>query len=330
MTSTGQPVPPTLEDVRAAAAAIQPYLSLPTPLVASPGLSQRWNAEVSLKLELATPTGAFKVRGGIFLASRLSAAERSAGLVTASTGNHGQSVAYGAAAFDAEAAIFMPAGANPDKAAAIERLGADVHLVGERFDDSRAAAEEFAAERGATYVEPVKEPRLLAGVGTAALEVLETQQPDAELVLIPLGGGSGASAWTIVRDGLGHGAEIIAAQSAQSPAAHDAFHSGSDDPRPNETLAEGLATAVPFPFALDILRARLDDFVLVDDAEILAAVRSLWDLQHVMTEPAGAAAAAAGELLHREQPERIAGRKTVVVLSGANATRAQLRGWLAD
>ena len=329
MTSTVRPVPPTLEDVRAAAAAIQPYLSLPTPLIASPGLSQRWNAEVSLKLELATPTGAFKVRGGIFLASRLSESERSAGLVTASTGNHGQSVAYGAAAFDAKAAIFMPAGANPDKAAAIERLGADVHLVGDRFDDSRAAAEEFAAERGATYVEPVNEPRLLAGVGTAALEVLETQQPDAELVLIPLGGGTGASAWVTVRDALGHPAQIIAAQSAQSPAAHDAFHSGANDPRPNETIAEGLATAVPFAFVLDILRARLNDFVLVDDAEILAALRTLWDLQHIMTEPAGAAAAAAGELLSRTAPERIADKKIVIILTGANATRAQLSTWLA-
>ena len=165
---TDQPAPPTLDDVRAAATAIQPYLSLPTPLIASPGLSQRWNAEVSLKLELATPTGAFKVRGGIFLASRLSDEERAAGLVTSSTGNHGQSVAYGAAAFGAKAAIFMPAGANPDKAAAIERLGAEVHLTGERFDDSRLAAEEFAAERSATYVEPVNEPRLIAGVRNPA------------------------------------------------------------------------------------------------------------------------------------------------------------------
>ena len=324
------PTPPTIEDVRAAAAAISGRLSLPTPLVASPGLSQRWNAEVSLKLELATPTGAFKVRGGIYLASLLSEAERGAGLVTASTGNHGQSVAYGAAAFDARAAIFMPAAANPDKAAAIRRLGAEVRLVGERFDDSRVAAEEFAAERGATYVEPVNEPRLMAGVGTAALEVLETQRPDAELVLVPLGGGTGASGWVTVRDGLAHGARIIAAQSAQSPAAHDAFHSGADEQRPNESIAEGLATAFPFALAMKILRGRLDDFALVSDGEILAAVRTLWDLQHVMTEPAGAVAAAAGELLHRDQPERIAGKKVVVVLTGANATRAQLRDWLAD
>lgn len=326
---TDQPAPPALEDVRAAAAAIEPYLSLPTPLITSPGLSQRWNAEVSLKLELATPTGAFKVRGGIFLASRLSDDERAAGLVTSSTGNHGQSVAYGAAAFGAKAAIFMPAGANPDKAAAIERLGAEVYLTGERFDDSRLAAEEFAAERGATYVEPVNEPRLIAGVGTAALEVLETQQPDVELILIPLGGGTGASAWITVRDALGHPAEIIAAQSAQSPAAHDAFRSGSNDPRPNETIAEGLATAIPFAFAQDILRGRLNDFVLVDDEQIIAALRTLWDLQHIMTEPAGAAAAAAGELLHQTTPERIVDKKVTVILTGANATRAQLVNWLA-
>ena len=323
---SAQLVPPTLADVRRAREIICQKLSLPTPLVHSPGLSERWDAHVSLKLECMTPTSAFKVRGGVYFASQLSAEELKRGLVTSSTGNHGQSIAFGAASIGAEATIFMPTDANSDKIAAIERLGGKVELVGERFDESRRQAEEYAAERGARYVEPVEEPLLIAGVGTAALEVLEDQQPDTELVLLPLGGGTGSSGWVTVRDGLGHHAEIWAAQSAQSPAAHDAWRSGRIEDRPNASLAEGLATGTPFPFALDILRVGLNDFILVEDGQILDATRLLWDMQHVMAEPSGAVAVAAAD---RER-ERLAGKRIVIVISGANATRSQLLDWLAD
>ena len=323
---SAQLVPPTLADVRRAREIICQKLSLPTPLVHSPGLSERWDAHVSLKLECMTPTSAFKVRGGVYFASQLSAEELRRGLVTSSTGNHGQSIAFGAASIGAEATIFMPTDANSDKIAAIERLGGRVELVGERFDESRRQAEEYAAERGARYVEPVEEPLLIAGVGTAALEVLEDQQPETELVLLPLGGGTGSSGWVTVRDGLGHQAEIWAAQSAQSPAAHDAWRSGRIEDRPNTSLAEGLATGTPFPFALDILRAGLNDFILVEDEQILDATGLLWDMQHVMAEPSGAVAVAAAD----QERERIAGKRVVIVISGANATRSQLLDWLKD
>ena len=145
-------------------------------------------------------------------------------------------------------------------------------------------------------------------------------------MLLPLGGGTGSSGWVTVRDGLGHQAEIWAAQSAQSPAAHDAWRSGRVEDRPNASLAEGLATGTPFPFALDILRAGLNDFVLVEDEQILDATRLLWDMQHVMAEPSGAVAVAAAD----QERERIAGKRVVVVISGANATRRQLVEWLAD
>ena len=323
---SGKLVPPTLEDVRRAREIICQKLSLPTPLVHSPGLSERLDAHVSLKLECMTPTSAFKVRGGVYFASLLSDEERALGLVTSSTGNHGQSIAFGCAAIGAQATIFMPTDANPDKIAAIERLGGRVELVGERFDESRRQAEEYAAERGARYVEPVEEPRLIAGVGTAALEVLEDQQMDTDLVLLPLGGGTGSSGWVTVRDGLGHPADIWAAQSAQSPAAHDAWRSGRIEDRPNTSLAEGLATGTPFKFALDILRGRLNDFILVDDDQILDATRLLWDMQHVMAEPSGAVAVAAAD----QERERLAGKRVVIVISGANATRRQLLEWLRN
>ena len=316
--------PPTLDDVRRAAEIIAAQLPLPTPLVHSVALSERWDAHVSLKLECVTPTSAFKVRGGVNLVSRLSADELNRGLVTSSTGNHGQSIAFAAASVGATATIFMPTDANVDKIAAIKRLGGTVELVGERFDEARVRAEEFAAERGARYVEPVEEPLLIAGVASAALEVLEDQQPETELVILPLGGGTGASGWVTVRDGLRHPAEIWAAQSAQSPAAHDAWRSGELQTRPNTSLAEGIATAVPFPFALSILRATLNDFLLVDDAQIIEAIRLLWDAQHIMAEPAGAVGIAAAE----QERERVRGKRVVVVITGANATRAQLREWL--
>lgn len=323
-TPTDQLIAPTLDDVRRAAAIIGQRLPLPTPLVHSVALSQRWGAHVSLKLECVTPTSAFKVRGGLHLVSRLSREELARGLVTASTGNHGQSLAFAAASVGAQAIIFMPTDANTDKIAAIERLGGAVELVGERFDAARAQAEEFAAERGARYVEPVDEPLLIAGVATAALEVLEDQQPETDLVILPLGGGTGASGWVTVRDGLAHHAEIWAAQSAQSPAAHDAWRSGAVEPRPNASIAEGIATAVPFPFALSILRASLNDFLLVEDAQIIEAIGLLWDAQHIIAEPAGAVAIAAAE----QAQDRLQGKQIVIVISGANATRAQLRHWL--
>ena len=319
-------IPPTLEEIRRAHEIIKQDIALPTPLIHSPGLSEHLNAHVSIKLESATPTSAFKVRGGIYLASQLDIDARERGLVTASTGNHGQSIAYGAAVAGTSARVFMPTDANPDKITAIERFGGHVELVGERVDECFLAAAEYAHERGALYVEPVNQPTLIAGVATAALEVLETQQPDTDLVIVPLGGGTGASGWVMVRDGLGHSAEVWAAQSSQSPAVHDAWRSGKMEPRPNRTLAEGIATGVVFDLPLAILRASLNNFILVDDRQILDAIRLLWDMQHVMAEPAGAVAVAAAD----QERGQLGGKRVVIVISGANATRSQLLKWLAD
>ena len=319
-------VPPTLEEIRRAHEVVKRELSLPTPLVHSPGLSELLDAHVSIKLETATPTSAFKVRGGIYLASLLDEDARERGVVTASTGNHGQSIAYGAASAGVDATIFMPAGANPDKVAAIERFGGRVRLVGERVDECFAAAADYAHERDALYVEPGNDPRLVAGVATAALEVLETQQPDTDLVIVPLGAGTAASGWVTVRDELEHPAQVWAAQSSLSPAAHDAWRSGKMEPRQDRTLAEGIAIGLAFELPMGILRESLNDFILVDDDQILAAVRLLWDRQHVMAEPAGAVGLAAAE----QERERLSGKRVVLVISGANATRSQLVNWLAD
>jgi threonine dehydratase len=316
---------PVLDDVRAAARAIAPHLSLPTPLVYSPALSERLDAHVSLKLEFATPIGAFKVRGGVHLVGGLSAEQRRRGVVTASTGNHAQSVAYGAWLHGARAVVFMPEGANPDKVAATRRLGAEVRFAGARFDDAREACEEYAAEHGMRYVDPANEADLVAGVATAALEVLESQQPDTDLVIVPVGGGSGVCGWLTVREGLGHAARVWGVQSAASPAAHDAWRSGRLDVRANESSAEGLATGVPFAFTQSIMSDWLDDFGLVSDAAIADAVRMLLEQAHLLVEPAGAASLA----LALERHAEVRGQRVVLVLSGANITMDQLRTLLA-
>ena len=317
---------PDIDEIRRAAAALAGRLSLPTPLVYSPALSERLDAHVSLKLEFANPIGAFKLRGGVFLAGELAAGDRPNGLVTASTGNHGQSIAYAAGLHGLDAIIFVPEGANPDKIASIRRLGAEVREEGARFDDANAAARDFAAEHGMRFVE-VDGPSLIAGVATGALEVLDPeagQQPDTDVVIVPLGGGSGACGWVLTRDGLGAACEVWAVQSAQAPAAHDSWREGRTVERPNTTTAEGLATATGFEYTQTILRGRLDDFLLVDDADIEAAVVELLERAHLLVEPAGAASLAGAH----QARERLRERRVVLVLTGANITLAQLRGLL--
>ncbi|MXZ62026.1 MAG: pyridoxal-phosphate dependent enzyme [Chloroflexi bacterium] len=318
--------PLDINAIRRAADALSEHLSLPTPLVYSPALSERLEAHVSLKLEFANPIGAFKLRGGVTLAAELAASGAAAGLVTASTGNHGQSIAYGAALHGIEAVIFVPEGANPDKIASIRRLGAEVREEGARFDDANEAAAEFAAERGMRYVE-VDGPTLIAGVATGALEVLDPhggQQPDTDVVIVPLGGGSGACGWVLTRDGVGASCEVWAVQSAQARAGHDSWREGRVVERTNTTMAEGLATATGFEYTQAILRGRLDDFLLVDDADIGAAVVDLLEHAHLLVETAGAAALA-GAVAARD---RIRDRRVVLVLTGANITSEQLRGLL--
>ncbi len=316
---------PTLDDVRAARARIAAHIGLPTPLVHSPALSEMLDADVWLKYEFANPIGAFKLRGGLNLAASLTAEERAAGLVTASTGNHGQSIAYAGRAVGAPATIFVPRGANTDKVASMERLGARVVAEGEVFDEARLAAQRYAEDTRARHVHVADEPALIAGVATAALEVLEDQRPDAELVIVPVGGGSGACGWITVRDGLGHEAEVWGVQSAQAPAAHDAWATGELVSRPNRSRAEGVATGVAFATTQAILRAGLADFLLVDDDRTDEAVVALLEQQHVLVEPAGALALAAAV----QQRERVRGRRVVLVLSGSNITRAQLQAILA-
>lgn len=314
---------PVLADVVAAAARIRPYLPA-TPLRRAAGLDDLVGAEVYVKLEHHLPTGAFKVRGGVNLVARLDAERRRRGLVAASTGNHGQSVAFAARLFGAGATIFAPEGSNPGKVAAMRELGAEVVLHGGDFDEARAECERVAAADGRRYVHSGDEPDLIAGVGTHTLEVLG-DLPETEVIVVPVGGGSGAAGACIVAKALRPEIQVIGVQSAQAPSAQRSWRSREAVAEPSRTWVEGLSTGTPFELPQQILRRLLDDFVLVDDADISTALVTLIERARVVVEGA-AAASLAGALAVRE---RLAGRRVVLILSGGNISRAQLASVLA-
>jgi threonine dehydratase len=319
----GQLEDPTFTDVLDAAKQIRPYLS-PTPLRRYPALDRIVGAEVHVKHENHNPTGAFKVRGGVNLVSRLSEDERGRGVIAASTGNHGQSVAYAARLFGVSAIICAPAAANPVKVEAMQDLGAEVILEGERYDDSRRNAERLAREHGYRYIHSGDEPLLIAGVGTHTLELLQ-EQPAVDTVIVPIGGGSGAAGSCIAAKAVNPQIRVIGVQSDQAQSAYLSWKAGAPKESPNRTRAEGLSTAAPFELPQRILRRLLDDFVLVSDDEIDAATAVMIEKTRTLVEAAGAAALAAALTLHDE----LRGRKVALICSGGNISPGQLKTLLA-
>jgi threonine dehydratase len=314
---TSLPVP-DLADVLAARQRIAPYLQA-TALYRYPVLDAVTGTQVWVKHENHQPVGAFKVRGGVNLVSQLSAEERERGVITASTGNHGQSVAYAAGLFGVRAVICVPEQANPVKVESMRALGAEVVFHGLDFDDAREYCEKQASEHGYRYIHSGNEPLLIAGVGTYAVEILETR-PDTEVIVVPVGGGSGAAGTCVVAKAVRPSIEVIGVQSEAAPAAYRSWQSGSLVEDTTSTLAEGLATRTAFELPQLIMRDLLDDFVLVSEEALKAATRVMIEKTRNLVEPAGAAALAAvlGD------PERFAGRKVAIVCSGGNISPAQL------
>ena len=293
---------PTLADVQAARRRIAPYL-MPTPLLPHGALSELVGTEVVVKHENHLPTGAFKVRGGVNLVSQLSEDERRRGVVTASTGNHGQSIAFAAGRFGVRAIVCVPEEPNPVKLAAMERLGAELVVHGRDFDEAREHCEALAREHGSRYVHSGNEPHLIAGVGTATLELLETQ-PDVDVVIVPVGGGSGAAGACVAGKAVKPELEVIGVQSSAAPAAFRSWQVRQLLEDRMETSAEGLATRVAFELPQRILWDRLDDFMLVDEDELERAVVLMIEGTRNLVEPAGAAPLAAAMRLR----DRLAGK----------------------
>jgi len=313
---------PTLSDVFQARLRIQSYLQ-PTPLIKAPRISQRIGADIWMKCEFMLPTRAFKVRGGLNLVRREVEHQTlgSIGLVAASTGNHGQSVAYAGRVFNIPVTIFSPKGANPIKVQSMEAMGATVRFVGKDFDEAREASEIFARETGARYVHSMNEPLLIAGVGTAYLEAL-MDLPTADVLIVPIGGGSGASAAGLVAKSINPAIRVIGVQAEGAPAVYRSFRRGSLESTPRaETAAEGLATRVAFDLPVRMIRRYVDDIVLVTDEDMRQAQELVFHDTRVFVEMAGAASTAAAIKL----TQMISGTRTILSVTGANASMEEIQ-----
>ncbi len=321
---TAFPVP-DLADVLAARQRIAPYLS-PTPLYRYPALDAMAGTQVWVKHENHQPVGAFKVRGGVNLISQLDEDERRRGVITASTGNHGQSVAYAADLFGVRSVVCMPEQANPVKVESMRALGAEVVFWGRDFDEAREHCEKQATEHGYRYIHSGNEPALIAGVATYTLEILENR-PETEVIVVPVGGGSGAAGACVVAKAVRPSIQVIGVQSDAAPAAYRSWQAGTLVEDTTSTFAEGLATRSAFELPQRILRELLDDFVLVSEDALRSATRLMIEKTRNLVEPAGAAALAAVLSL----PGRFAERTVAIVCSGGNISPAQLTAlWPRD
>lgn len=309
---------PTLTDVYRARHTIEPYLKR-TPLVHNPYLSQLLGCQAYLKLENLQPIGVFKVRGGVNLAARLGR-ERGRGIIGASTGNHGQSLAYGARLVGMRCVIAVPRRSNRLKLEAIRALGAEVTVHGRDFEEARAWAEGFASREGMRYIHHINTPELVAGVATISLEVLE-DLPDVDVIIAPIGGGSGASGHCIVAKALRPDVQVIGVQAEGAPAVYRSWKDHRLQQAPIDTFADGLATGsssfVPVRTFID----HLDDMLLVSDDEMREAIALLLRAARQLAEGAGAAATAAALKLG----ERLKGKKVALILSGGNLPTEELR-----
>jgi threonine dehydratase len=322
---SAQPLAVTLADVEQAMRVLREHLA-PTPLVSHPLLNQRVGTEVFVKLENTHSIGSFKIRGGLNLLARMSAADRKRGLVTATRGNHGQSIARAASLHGAACTIFVPRGNNPDKNAAMAALGARLIETGHDFDAAMIAAEEFAARCAARLVHPARDLDLVAGVGTVALEMLEQADGRLDTVFVPVGGGSIASGMAVVLKALSPATRIVGVSAENAPAMHHAWHTGEYHAfAATDTLADGLAVRVPVDVTLGMLRPLLDGMVLVSEREIQAAIRSYAETVHQLAEGAAAAALAAAI---KHGPE-LRGQRVGVVLTGGNIDSRTLLSALA-
>lgn len=287
-----------------AAERLAPYAK-PTPLVRSLLLSRDLGCELWIKNETVSPIASFKWRGALNDLLR----EPSTSVVTSSTGNHGQGVAWAARVADVTAHVFLPRGANPVKRAKIELLGATIHDTGDDLDDAKAQALAFARAEGLRFVDDGESAGVIEGAGTVGLEIAQELE-GVDIVFVPMGSGSLAAGIGLAMSG----AKVIAVQAKGSPAMVESFHAGRPVERPIETIADGLVCRVPARLALDLLLEHVDDALAVSDEELLAAMRAMILGAHLLVEPAGAAGLAAA------LRDDLRGKRVVVIATGANVT----------
>jgi threonine dehydratase len=296
----------------------------PTPQHAWPLLAKRLGAEVVVKHENHQPTGAFKVRGGLTYVECLKRERPGvAGLVSATRGNHGQSLAFAGRRYDVPVTIYVPRGNSVEKNAAMRAFGAELVEHGADFQEAREEAGRAAAARGLEMV-PSFHRDLVLGVATYALELLSAHR-DLDVLYVPIGQGSGACGCIMARDLLGLKTEIVGVQSVGAPSYALSLAAGRVVETPSAvTNADGMATRVPDAEAFEIIRRGVSRIVQVDDGEIAAAIRAYWTDTHNLAEGAGAAPLAAA----LQERDRVAGRRVGLVLCGGNIDFDLFRSWI--
>ena len=319
MTRVEQQRIPQLRDVYAARNVVNRHLK-PTPLIYSRRMSKLLGCEAYLKLENLQPTRAFKVRGGIHYMHTMKEQAIRRGAITASTGNHAQSIAYAGSLFGVQVKIVMPQGVPEMKAEAVKDLGAEVITHGSYYEQAREYSEKLASENGYLYVHGINEPLLYEGVGTMHLEIIE-EQPGIDIVIVPIGGGSGACAACIVYKTLDPRIKVIGVQAEGAPAFYRSWKNGViTSTNGVTTAAEGLATSRAYELPLRILRGKLDDIVLVSDDEMREAVRNILRATGQVAELSGAASTAAAFKIK----DHLSGKKAALILTGGNIEPEQL------
>lgn len=298
-------------DVTAAATRLSQHAS-PAPLVRALLLSRELGCDLWVKNETVSPIASFKWRGAL---NDLLRDPDTHGVVTSSTGNHGQGVAWAARVAGVPAHIFLPLGANPTKRAKIELLGATIHDGGHDLDAAKETAIAFARERQLRFIDDGESEGVIEGAATIGLEIAR-ELPRIDVVYVPMGSGSLASGVAIAIRERHPQARIVAVQSSGSPAMMESFHARRAIERPADTVADGLICRVPAQLALDALVRNIDDAVLIPDADLLAAARAMILGAHILVEPSGAAGLAAA----MRDREGLGGRVVVVIATGANIT----------
>ena len=316
---------PTYADIVTARAVVSRYLPR-TPVYRYPGLSALAGCELFVKHENHLPIGAFKVRGGVNFMASLTPADKQRGVITATRGNHGLSVAYAARLFGTKAVLVVPRGNNPEKNAGMAALGAEVVEYGKDFDEARERVAPLVATHGYRYLHPANEPLLVAGVGTYALELFEdVSTPDA--VIVPIGLGSGICGVALVRERVSTQTRVIGVQAERAPAVYLSWKERRIVTTDSaDTFADGLATRVPAELTQAVINRSVDEIVTVSEAEMAAAIRLLLFHTHNLAEGAGAASLAAALKLRTQ----LAGKRVVIVLSGGNIDAATLRWVLQE
>jgi threonine dehydratase len=313
----------TLQDIIAARKVVARFLKQ-TPLIHYPELSERLGFQAYIKHENHHPTGSFKVRGGLNFMHHLPQTQRKKGVITATRGNHGQSIAYAAAQFGVKAAVVVPHGNNPEKNSAMQAFGAELIEHGADFDEALELCEKLQVERGLYYVHPCMEPGLLHGVGTYSLEIFESL-PNVDAIIVPIGGGSGCCGAITVSKAINPNVKVIGVQAENAPSIYRSWKAGARVVTDScDTIADGLATRTPFPLPLSIIKDGIHDIVLLSEAELEEGIRMALRWTHNLAEGAGASPLAAAHKL----TDTLAGKNVVMVMSGGNLDTETLKSVL--